>query len=107
MANLFAPLSMPDLNADLSEEDLLNLASSGNSSGSNDSGLQSNDNDSVSPSCQFYVRLSKKQIDKESKDNSDRFPENFAVTLLMSRPGQEEPFQEDGACGGGLERGKL
>lgn len=108
MANRFAPLSMPDLKADLSEEDLLTLASSGNSSGSGseDSGLHGDD-DAASSSCRFYVRLSKKQIDKASKDNSDRFPEKFSVTLLMSRPGQEEPPQENGACGGGLERGRL
>ena len=107
MANRFAPLSMPDLKADLSEEDLLTLASSGNSSGSGseDSGLHGDD-DAASSSCRFYVRLSKKQIDKASKDNSDRFPEKFSVTLLMSRPGQEEPPQENGACGGG-ERGRL
>ena len=76
---------MPDLKADLSEEDLLNLASGGNSSGSDDSGLQGDDDASASQSCRFYVRLSKKQIDKASKDNSDRFLENFAVTLLISR----------------------
>ena len=107
MANRFAPLSMPDLKADLSEEDLLTLASGGNSSGSDDSGLQGDDDASASPSCRFYVRLSKKQIDKASKDNSDRFPENFSVSLLMSRPGQEEEPQENGACGGGVERGRL
>jgi len=103
MANRFAPLSMPDLKADLSEEDLLTLASSGTSS--DDSGH--NGDDEASPSCRFYVRLSKKQIDKASKDNSDRFPENFSVTLLMSRPCQEEEPQENGACGGGVERGRL
>ena len=59
------------------------------------------------PSYQFYVWLSKQQIDKASKDNSDRFLKNFAVTLMISLPGQEEPFQEDGACGSGLERGRL
>ena len=49
----------------------------------------------------------KEQIDKASKDNSDRFPEDFSVMLLMSRPGQdEETPQENGACGGG-ERGRL
>ena len=76
---------MHELKADLSEEDLLNLASSGNSSGSNDSGLQINGNDSASPSCWFCVRLSKKQIEKASKDNSNRFLENLTVTLLISR----------------------
>ena len=76
---------MHELKADLSEEDLLNLASSGNSSGSNDSGLQINGNDSASPSCWFCVRLSKKQIEKVSKDNSNRFLENLTVTLLISR----------------------
>ena len=85
MANCFAPLSMHELKADLSEEDLLNLASSGNSSGSNDSGLQINGNDSASPSCWFCVRLSKKQIEKACKDNSNRFLENLTVTLLISR----------------------
>ena len=75
---------MHELKADLSEEDLLNLASTGNSSGSNHSGLQINGDDSASPGCWFYVRLSKKQIDKASKDNSDRSLENFAVTLLIS-----------------------
>ena len=84
MTNCFAPLSMHELKTDLSEEDLLNLASTGNSSGSNDSGLQINGDDSASPSCWFYVRLSKKQIDKASKDNSDGSLENFAVTLLIS-----------------------
>ena len=103
MANRFAPLSMPDLKADLSEEDLLALASSSGNS-SDDSGLNG-DND-ASPSCRISVRLSKKQIDKASKDHSDRFPENFSVTLLMSRPGQEESPQENGACGG-RERGRL
>ena len=83
-----------EIDKQIANLDKLNLASSGNSSGSDDSGLQGNDDDSVSPSWRFYVRLSKKQIDKASKDN-------------MSWPGQEEPFQEDGACGGGLERGKL
>ena len=104
MANRFAPLSMPDLKADLSEEDLLALASSSGNS-SDDSGL--NGDDDASLSCRISVRLSKKQIDKASKDNSDRFPENFSVTLLMSRPGQEEESpQENGACGG-RERGRL
>ena len=83
-----------EIDKQIANLDKLNLASSGNSSGSDDSGLQGNDDDSVSPSWRFYVRLSKKQIDKASKDN-------------MSWPGQEEPFQEDGACGGRLERGKL
>lgn len=103
MANRFAPLSMPDLKADLSEEDLLALASGGNSS--DDSGH--NGDDEASLGCRFSVRLSKKQIDKASKDNSDRFPENFSVSLLMSRPGQEEEPQENGACGGGVERGRV
>ena len=104
MANCFAPLSMPDLKANVSEKDLLALAfSSGNSS--DDSGL--NGDDDASSSCRISVRLSKKQIDKASKDNSDRFPEDFSVMLLMSRPGQdEETPQENGACGGG-ERGRL
>ena len=104
MDNHFAPISLPDLKADLSEENLLALASScGNTS--DDSGL--NGDDDASPSCRISVRLSKKQIDKASKDNSDRFPEDFSVMLLMSRPGQdEETPQENGACGGG-ERGRL
>ena len=109
MANRFAPLSMPDLKADLSEEDLLTLASSSGSS-SDDSGLQGDD-DAASPSCQFSVRLSKKQIDKASKDNSDRFPESFSVTLLMSRTGHDEESPQEngahGACGGGVERGRV
>ena len=32
------------------------------------------------------VRLSKHHIDKASKDNTDRFPENFSVTLLVMKP---------------------
>ena len=36
-----------------------------------------------------------------SKDNSDRFPEKFSVSLVMSRPGQEEESpQETGASEG-------
>ena len=59
-------------------------------------------------SCPFSLRLSKQQIDKVSKDNSDRFPEKFSVSLVMSRPGQEEESpQETGACGGGGERGRM
>ena len=60
MANRFAHLSMPDLKADLSEEDLLALASSGSSS--DDSGLNGEDEDSLS--CQFSVQLLKKLIDQ-------------------------------------------
>ena len=53
MVNRFAPLSMSDLKADLSEEDLLALASSGSSS--DDSGL--NGEDKASLSCWFSVQL--------------------------------------------------
>ena len=74
MDNRYVPLSMPDLKANLSEENLLALASScGNSS--DDSGL--NGDDDASSSCRISVRLSKKQIDKASNDNSDRFLANF------------------------------
>ena len=46
----------------------------------------------------------KEQIDKASKDNSDGFPGNFSVTLLMSRPGQDkETPQENSTCGEGRE----
>ena len=77
---------MPDLKANLSEEDLQTLASSSSSSGSDskDSGLQGDDDNSASLSCQVYLQLSKKhQIDTASKDNSERFPKNFSVTLQL------------------------
>ena len=75
MTNSFAPPSMPDLKAD-----------SGSSSGSEDSGLQGDDDNSASLSCQVYLQLSKKhQIDTASKDNSERFPENFSVTLQVGK----------------------
>ena len=81
---------MPDLKADLSEEDLQTLASSGSSFGSEDSGLQGDDDNSASLSCQVYLQLSKKhQIDTASKDNSERFPENFSVTLQVGEAKRE------------------
>ena len=64
MANCFAPLSMPDLKANLSEKDLLALAfSSGNSS--DDSGL--NGNDDASPSCRIWCGYQKSRLTKRQK----------------------------------------
>ena len=74
---------MPDLKADLSEEDLLALASSGSSS--DDSGL--NGKDKASLSCRFAVQLSKKQIDKASKDDSDRFLHHASGVTTRARGG--------------------
>ena len=76
---------MPDLKADLSEEDLLALASSGSSS--DDSGLNGEDNASLS--CQFSVQLSKKQIDKASKVNSNRFLHHASSVKTRARGGAQ------------------
>ena len=69
LRNRFAPLSMPDLKTDTEEEE---GASKNGSEGGGILGLS--------------VKLSKQQIDKASKDHTDRFPENFSVTLFVSRP---------------------
>ena len=83
IANQFAPLSKPDLKANLSEEDLLALASSGSSS--DDSGL--NGENKASLSCRFSVQLSKKQIDKASKDDSERFLHHVSGVTTRARGG--------------------
>ena len=51
-------------------------------SSSDDSELQNKDV-LTSPRCQFQMRLSKKDIERVYKDNSDRFPETFSVMFRM------------------------
>ena len=51
-------------------------------SSSDDSELQNKDV-LTSPRCQFQMRLSKKDIERVSIDNSDRFPETFSVMFRM------------------------
>ena len=64
---------MPDLKADLSEEDLLALASSGSSSDN----LGISGEDEAVSAVDFQCSSQKVRLTKASKDNSDRFPENI------------------------------
>ena len=56
---------MPDLKANISEENLLALTSSSGNSSDDTTGLNLNRDDDASQSCQILVRVSKKQIGKE------------------------------------------
>ena len=53
---------MPDLKANISEENLLALTSSSGNSSDDTTGLNLNRDDDASQSCQILVQLSKKQM---------------------------------------------
>ena len=99
LRNRFAPLSLPDLKADFNDE----------ADSSHDDII---DRSSKAPEVNGFrpvsasglnVRLSKQQIDKASKDHTERFPENFTVTLVVSRTEMERRE----ACAGTNGRGRM
>jgi len=99
LRNRFAPLSLPDLKADFideadsSHDDIIDRSSKA---------PEVNGFRPVSASG-LNVRLSKQQIDKASKDHTERFPENFTVTLVVSRMEMERRE----ACAGTNGRGRM
>ena len=98
--NRFAPLSLPDLKelkddessvmtVDTEETHVNNLAPKEDVKGN-----------------EISVTLSKNQIDKVSKDHSDRFPENFKVTLIIKKTNVEENGMGSTKCAGTNGRGR-
>ena len=97
--NRFAPLSLPDLKAELKDDEVAFLSSREESPQPSEV-----DGSQVLSGCAMSVRLSKHQIDKASRDSSDRFPEDFSVSLLVSRMEEDvgglHLFPQDGSAGG-------
>jgi len=94
--NRFAALSLPDLQ-DLNVDDSEFLTES--ASNVENGAIAVTDHEK-----KMMVQLSKLQIDKVSKDQTDRFPETFKVALIVSHPNK---LQEDSSASSvptGIER---
>merc|ERR1712215_522615 len=87
--NRFAALSMPNLPAQfMGNDDEKNVANSAVCmvEGIEEEWQDEMDQKSSGMGIEMSVRLWKDQIDKASKDHTGRFPEGFAITLVVLKP---------------------
>ena len=64
--------------------------------------VSSVENDEIDQDKPMMIQLSKHQIDKVSKDHTDRFPETFKVSLIVAHPDQLQ--EETSSVPTGIER---
>ena len=64
--------------------------------------VSSVENDEIDQDKPMMIQLSKHQIDKVSKDHTDRFPETFKVSLIVAHPDQLQ--EETSSAPTGIER---
>jgi len=89
--NRFAALSLPDLQ-ELNADNSKSLTEA----------VSSVENDEIDQDKTMMIQLSKHQIDKVSKDHTDRFPETFKVSLIVAHPDQLQ--EETSSVPTGIER---